>query len=297
MKRLISRLWGWLKALSIRAKVLIAVVLAALLGVLIWLVFFWFAFQTYFIDDKVDEAGPVFDSGAVARTPVVEPAAPEPVGAESTEGDPGTPDEEATAAVPEATAAVPEATAAVPEATAAVPDTPAPASEADTGETDTGAPAPATGPMPGDELSEELIAEMDEAMEEMGMPEETLVEETMPPMPQVRVEASGEFVSRSHPTRGTVEVLGDGTGQRFLRFEDFRTDNGPDLNVYLSAAPPDAPVGQFTDVYVDLGDLKGNVGSQNYEIPRDLDLDLYSTVVIWCVRFSVIFGAAELVPS
>ena len=30
-------------------------------------------------------------------------------------------------------------------------------------------------------------------------------------------------------------------------------------------------------------------------IPRDLDLDLYSTVVIWCVRFSVIFGAAELV--
>ena len=57
-------------ALSIRAKVLIAMVLAALLGVVIWLVFFWFAFQTYFIDDKVDEAGPVFDSGAVAGTPV-----------------------------------------------------------------------------------------------------------------------------------------------------------------------------------------------------------------------------------
>ena len=151
--------------------------------------------------------------------------------------------------------------------------------------------------MPGDELSEDLIAEMDEAMEELGMPEEQPVEETMPPMPQIRVEASGEFISRSHPTQGQVEVLGDGTGQRFLRFEDFRTDNGPDLNVYLSAAPPDAPVGQFTDVYVDLGDLKGNVGSQNYEIPRDLDLDLYSTVVIWCVRFSVIFGAAELVPS
>ena len=134
-------------------------------------------------------------------------------------------------------------------------------------------------------------------MEELGMPEEQPVEETMPEMPQVRVEASGEFISRSHPTRGQVEVLGDGTGQRFLRFEDFRTDNGPDLNVYLSAAPPDAPVGQFTDVYVDLGDLKGNVGSQNYEIPRDLDLDVYSTVVIWCVRFSVIFGAAELVPG
>ena len=264
MKRLISRLWGWLKALSIRAKVLIAVVLAALLGVVIWLVFFWFAFQTYFIDDKVDEAGPVFDSGAVAGTPAVEPAAPDP-----TADDPGTPAAATTAPAPAAPTPAPETTA----------------------------PAPAAGPMPGDELSEELIAEMDEAMEELGMPEEQPVEETMPPMPQIRVEASGEFISRSHPTQGQVEVLGDGTGQRFLRFEDFRTDNGPDLNVYLSAAPPDAPVGQFTEVYVDLGDLKGNVGSQNYEIPRDLDLDLYSTVVIWCVRFSVVFGAAELVPS
>lgn len=273
MKRLISRVWGWLKALSVRAKVLVAVVLAALLGLLIWLVFFWFAFQTYFIDDKVEEAGPVFESGAVADTEVVEPAAPEPAA-----GDPAAPAAEATAAAPDATAPVPDATAPAPDS-------------------GTASPSLATGPMPGDELSPELIAEMDEAMEELGMPEEQPVEETMPDMPQVRVEAAGEFISRSHPTQGQVDVLGDGTGQRFLRFEDFRTDNGPDLNVYLSTAPTDAPAGQFDDDFVDLGDLKGNVGSQNYEIPRDLDLDVYSTVVIWCVRFSVIFGAAELVPG
>lgn len=88
-------------------------------------------------------------------------------------------------------------------------------------------------------------------------------------------------------------VLTDGV-QRFLRFEDFSTDNGPDLNVYLSPAPTDAPASQFDDDFIDLGDLKGNIGSQNYEIPADVDLDFYSTVVIWCVRFSVIFGAAEL---
>ncbi|MXW90023.1 MAG: DM13 domain-containing protein, partial [Acidimicrobiaceae bacterium] len=79
--------------------------------------------------------------------------------------------------------------------------------------------------------------------------------------------------------------------------EDFRTDNGPDLNVYLSAAPPDAAAGDFDDDFVDLGDLKGNVGSQNYEIPAGLDLDHYSTVAIWCVRFGVVFGAAELIAS
>lgn len=276
-----SRLWGWLRELSIRAKVLMAVVLAALVGFLIWAVFFWFAFQTYFIDDTVDEAGPVFDSGAVAGTPVV--------------GEDPAPAAEAPAAAPEPDAPTPaaDASASTPESEVPTPaaGTPAAAPEAE---------SPPVGTMPGDEISEELQAEMDEDMAEEGMPEVVEVQEEMPEMPQqpqVRVEASGEFISRSHPTRGSAEVLGDGTGQRFLRFEDFRTDNGPDLNVYLSSAPADAPAGQFDDDFVDLGDLKGNVGSQNYEIPRDLDLDRYSTVVIWCVRFSVIFGAAELVPA
>ena len=275
MKRLLSRLWGWLRALSIQAKVLIAVVLAALVGFLIWAVFFWFAFQTYFIDDKVDEAGPVFDSGVVAGTPAAEPGTP---AAESTASDTSTSDR-----------ATPTAEPAQPN-TPSTPDDAAPAPD----------DSPPVGAMPGDEISEELQAEMDEVMKEEGMPAEVEVEEAMPDMPeqpQVRVEASGEFISRSHPTRGQVEVLGDGTGQRFLRLEDFRTDNGPDLNVYLSSAPQDAPAGQFDDDFIDLGDLKGNVGSQNYEIPRDVDLSRYSTVVIWCVRFSVIFGAAELAPA
>lgn len=89
---------------------------------------------------------------------------------------------------------------------------------------------------------------------------------------------SGSFVGRSHPAEGAALVLTDGTDERVLRFEDFATDNGPDLD----------------DDFVNLGDLKGNIGSQNYEIPPDVDLARYQTVVIWCVRFGVAFGAAEL---
>jgi hypothetical protein len=85
----------------------------------------------------------------------------------------------------------------------------------------------------------------------------------------------------------------DGT-QTFLRFEGFETDNGPDLNVYLiSGAPGDDP----GENYVDLGDLKGNIGDQNYEIPAGVDLSQYRSVVIWCVRFGVGFGGAELMPT
>ncbi|WP_423916757.1 DM13 domain-containing protein [Candidatus Poriferisodalis sp.] len=112
----------------------------------------------------------------------------------------------------------------------------------------------------------------------------------------VRVTAVGTFGARSHPASGVAVVLTDGT-QTFLRFDDdFATDNGPDLNVYLTAAGPDASVGDLAADFVDLGDLKGNIGAQNYEIPADVDLDRYRTVAIWCVRFSVVFGTAELEP-
>ena len=84
-------------------------------------------------------------------------------------------------------------------------------------------------------------------------------------------------------------MLGNGTTQRFLRFESFATDNGPDLNVYLV----NSSAGGVSD-FIDLGNLKGNIGDQNYEIAPGVDLSTYDTVVIWCVRFSVAFGDATL---
>ncbi|MDP5026124.1 MAG: DM13 domain-containing protein, partial [Aquiluna sp.] len=48
--------------------------------------------------------------------------------------------------------------------------------------------------------------------------------------------------------------------------------------------------------YFSLGKLKGNLGDQNYEIPAELDLERFSSMSIWCVRFAVSFGAAELGP-
>lgn len=110
--------------------------------------------------------------------------------------------------------------------------------------------------------------------------------------------ATGTFGARSHPAEGQAIVLAGADGiQRVLRFEDFATDNGPDLNVYLSAAPADAPASDFTKDFVDLGDLKGNVGDQNYVLPASVDLERHRTVVIWCVRFGVAFGSATLMPA
>lgn len=111
----------------------------------------------------------------------------------------------------------------------------------------------------------------------------------------VRVLAQGEWVSLDHPTEGSVAIV-ETDGRRTLVFDELRGDNGPDLHVYLSPAPvgPDA---DYVAGAVRIDDLKANVGTQTYELPDDLDVAAFASVVIWCDRFSVGFGAAPLDPA
>jgi len=104
----------------------------------------------------------------------------------------------------------------------------------------------------------------------------------------------GEFVSLDHRTTGTLRVLDLGNGSRVVRLEGLQTDNGPDLFLYVTTNPVDGDEGDFDDEFVNLGRLKGNQGDQNYDLPADVDLADYASVVIWCDRFDSAFGAAPL---
>ncbi|MFF8974733.1 DM13 domain-containing protein [Streptomyces sp. NPDC014995] len=116
--------------------------------------------------------------------------------------------------------------------------------------------------------------------------------------PGPRTLADGELVSHEHATSGTVKLVRLADGSHVVRLENLDTSNGPDLRVWLT----DAPVTQgrggwhvFDDgEYVSLGKLKGNKGSQNYAVPKGVDPSRYTSVSIWCDRFDVSFGAAEL---
>jgi hypothetical protein len=101
----------------------------------------------------------------------------------------------------------------------------------------------------------------------------------------------GTFSSLAHETSGAAVVKMLNDGSRILRLEDFETSNGPDVRVYVSTGEP------YGKDFVDLGGLKGNVGNQNYAIPSGTDLERYDTVVIWCRRFTVAFGAAPLAAA
>ncbi len=113
-----------------------------------------------------------------------------------------------------------------------------------------------------------------------------------------KVLATGEFISHEHETAGSARIVALADGSRVLRLEGLDTSNGPDLHVWLTDAPVRegrAGWGVFDDgQYVDLGKLKGNQGSQNYAIPANVDLDELTSISIWCARFNVSFGAAQL---
>lgn len=100
----------------------------------------------------------------------------------------------------------------------------------------------------------------------------------------------GNFVGAGdgfHNVEGVAKVITLSDGKTFLRLENLKATNGPDLYVYLSADKGSSDI-------VDLGRLKGNIGNQNYEIPTGTDLAKYNTVLIWCKAFSTLFGSAKV---
>ena len=109
--------------------------------------------------------------------------------------------------------------------------------------------------------------------------------------------AMGQFVGTDsfHRGEGKALLLRLPDGQRFIRFEDFRVTNGPDLFVYLSGHPAPRDRAQLHQgAAFEVARLKGNIGNQNYALPVDLDLAKFKSVVIYCKRFSTMFATAEL---
>src|SRR5262249_24056484 len=102
------------------------------------------------------------------------------------------------------------------------------------------------------------------------------------------VRGQGRFHGVAHDGAGTATLSQFPDGRRVVRFTDFATSNGPALYVYLIAADDASDSATVSRVdSVDLGQLKGNTGDQNYEVPAHVDLTKYRAVTVWCQRFGV----------
>src|SRR3989344_6693823 len=104
---------------------------------------------------------------------------------------------------------------------------------------------------------------------------------------QSKVFKTGSFTGfdKIHYGSGDVVVLKTDEGY-IIRFEEnFNVANGPDLYVGFGK---DGEYVKGTEI----GGLKGNIGSQNYVVPNNINLKDYNEIWIWCRAFSVGFAKA-----
>lgn len=99
---------------------------------------------------------------------------------------------------------------------------------------------------------------------------------------------SGNFTNSGNMSEvsGISRILSVDNNE-FLRFENFKITNGPELHVYFTN-DGDLVNGK------DLGILKGNIGSQNYFIGETANQ--YDTVVIASKPFKMVYAKATLEP-
>ena len=89
-----------------------------------------------------------------------------------------------------------------------------------------------------------------------------------------------------HPASGTVRVVSV-EGTQYIRYENFKTINGPDIYVYLAN---DLDAKDFVNV----GKVRATEGNINYEVPAGTDAHTYKYVLTWCKTFSVLFNSAKI---
>jgi len=104
-----------------------------------------------------------------------------------------------------------------------------------------------------------------------------------------------DFIKKKYNIKGQWKVV-QKNGQTIIRFsDDFKTKNGPDLKVFLSPQSVGDVTGKTAlQGAVTLGVLKSNKGTQDYIIPKGVSLANFSSVLIHCEAYSVLWGGGRL---
>lgn len=100
---------------------------------------------------------------------------------------------------------------------------------------------------------------------------------------------TGSFVGASdHITTGGVTITKNADGTATVTFDSsFSLDGAPDPRIGFGKD------GTFINAS-DLGKLKSLNGAQSYTVPADLNIDDYNELYVWCLKFAVPLGVAQL---
>jgi len=137
----------------------------------------------------------------------------------------------------------------------------------------------------------EHLAGLQPLTEQATLDSETSTQTTITPAaPAVPVRVrSGEFRGINHRASGTASIIRRPDGTYAVGLEDIDFEPGPDYRVYVVPGDVTRP----GDGAIELDKLRGNVGTQFYDVPSGTDpTDGEWTVLVWCRVFAVPIAAA-----
>lgn len=105
----------------------------------------------------------------------------------------------------------------------------------------------------------------------------------------------GGWTKRYQKIQGSWSIVETAEG-RFLELDDaFKTRRAPDLKLFLSPrAAADVTPNNAVDGSVLISKLRKARGGQRYELPADLDLEQFETLVLHCEQYTKLWGVSPL---
>ena len=95
--------------------------------------------------------------------------------------------------------------------------------------------------------------------------------------------------AHGHAVTGGYAIVEKDGGQVLMLGDDFALDGAPDPYIVLSGT--DKGSGKGT---LNLGMLERHKGASSFAIPAGTDLGRYHQVLVWCKKYNVTLGKAEL---
>jgi hypothetical protein len=112
-------------------------------------------------------------------------------------------------------------------------------------------------------------------------------------MDQAMMVPHGMFAgAHDHKVGGGFSVVEKDGKQVLMLGEDFSLDGAPDPYIVLSADEMGSGAGTLN-----LGRLKTKKGPVAFPLPAGTDLARYSRVLVWCKKYNVTLGQAELAAA
>jgi len=106
---------------------------------------------------------------------------------------------------------------------------------------------------------------------------------------------SGTFIKKKKKLKGAWEVVQRGDKTFIVFGDDFRAANGPDLKIFLSPQTVSDVTGKTAVTgALNIGELKNTKGTQEYEVPAGVNLADYSSVLVHCEAYSILWGGGDL---